>query len=134
MVRAHNDKSIAPVAPQAPQVRRTKRRRALRAAALAAVAVGPALWAQTAQATSYVVQWTNAASGSWGETAKWSPSGYPNNYFIPAPPLGGEPQIGNYYVTIGATAGPVYTVTLPLSVTVSDFHLASPTATLAVTN
>src|SRR5689334_68799 len=122
MVRAHNDNSVLSIATQS---RRSRRRRILRTAALAAVA-GTALWAQTAQATSFFVSWAGATSGSWGDGTKWTPAGTPNNW-------GTAPNTGEYLVTIDANSGPAYTVTSNGTIVVNDLHLTSPTATLALT-
>src|SRR5690242_4826947 len=100
--------------------------RILRTAVMSAIA-GTSLTAATAQATTFYSTWIAPGSGSWGDPANWSGNRYPGNYFIPPPPLGGEPQTGEFFVTVNATGGPAYTITEPNLIGVSDFHLASPT-------
>ncbi|MDX2146980.1 MAG: hypothetical protein SFZ23_05610 [Planctomycetota bacterium] len=86
-----------------------------------AISAGLALsLGQLAQAQT-TATWASPVSGSWGTAGNWNPPVVPNN---------NGPNTFN--AVIAATGSP-YTVTLNLPVTVSNFSLTSPDATLDLT-
>ena len=68
------------------------------------------------------VFWSNAGSGTWGNSANWSPAIVPNN---------ADPDF--YNATLGSV-GVGYTVQLDLPVTIENFTISESLATLDVLN
>ena len=78
----------------------------------------------SAHAADVTSTWNSATSGLWNVNANW------NN----APALGGFPNNGNggvaTYDAVISAAGPAYTVTLNMAITVANLQISSANATL----